>query len=162
MQDPFLFSGTIRDNICQGNRQISDEEMTEILNASNCRSVVDKMPDGIDTVLSEGGLAISSGERQLISIARAMARNPDLIILDEATSYIDSETEEKIQNALVNLMQTRTAIVVAHRLTTARNANGIIVLNKGRIIETGTHHQLMAHQGFYHRLNVIQQVKAER
>ncbi|HIJ55242.1 MAG TPA: ABC transporter ATP-binding protein [Deltaproteobacteria bacterium] len=161
MQDPFLFSGTVRDNICQGNRQVSDEEMAEILKASNCRSVVDKMPDGLDTVLSEGGLAMSSGERQLISIARAMARNPDLIILDEATSYIDSETEEKIQNALVNLMQTRTAIVVAHRLTTARNADGIIVMNRGRIIETGTHDQLMAHQGFYHRLNLIQQVKAE-
>jgi len=107
-------------------------------------------------VLSEGGTSISSGERQLISIARAFARNPDLIILDEATSYIDSETEQKIQDALVKLMANRTSIIVAHRLSTAREADKIIVMNRGQIIETGNHLELMKIQGFYYRLNQLQ------
>ncbi|MBU4387972.1 MAG: ABC transporter ATP-binding protein, partial [Proteobacteria bacterium] len=95
-------------------------------------------------------------ERQLISIARAFARNPELIILDEATSYIDSETEQKIQEALLNLMKSRTSIIIAHRLTTARNADRIIVISKGRIIETGTHIELMRKRGFYFRLSQLQ------
>ncbi|MDH3568033.1 MAG: ATP-binding cassette domain-containing protein, partial [Desulfobacteraceae bacterium] len=99
---------------------------------------------------------ISSGERQLISIARAFARNPDLIILDEATSHIDSETEHKIQEALDNLMARRTSIVVAHRLSTARDADNILVLNRGRIIEAGNHAELMQLKGFYFRLNQLQ------
>jgi ATP-binding cassette subfamily B protein len=107
-------------------------------------------------VLSEGGASISSGERQLISIARAFARNPDLIILDEATSHIDSETEHKIQEALDNLMAHRTSMVVAHRLSTARDADTILVLNRGRIIETGNHAELMQLKGFYFRLNQLQ------
>ena len=107
-------------------------------------------------MLSEGGTSISSGERQLISIARAFARNPELIILDEATSYIDSETEQKIQDALVKLMANRTSIIVAHRLSTARDADKIIVMNRGQIIETGNHLELMKFQGFYYRLNQLQ------
>jgi len=156
MQDPFLFSGTMRDNIGQGNSDISEKEMEYILEASNCRGFIKRLPDGIDTVVSEGGESISSGERQLISIARAFARNPELIILDEATSYIDSETEQKIQKALFNLMKSRTSVIIAHRLTTARNADRIIVINKGRIIETGTHVELMRRKGFYYRLNKLQ------
>jgi len=156
MQDLFLFSGTIRENIGQGNSNISEKEMEYILETSNCKGFINRLPDGIDTVVSEGGASISGGERQLISIARAFARNPDLIILDEATSYIDSETEQKIQEAVSKLMKSRTSIIIAHRLTTARNADRIIVINKGRIIETGTHVELMRRKGFYFRLNQLQ------
>ncbi|MCD4804873.1 MAG: ABC transporter ATP-binding protein/permease, partial [Desulfobacterales bacterium] len=116
MQDPFLFSGTIRDNIGHGNSKISEKEMEYILEASNCKGFINRLPDGLDTVVSEGGASISSGERQLISIARAFARNPGLIILDEATSYIDSETEQKIQEAVSKLMKSRASIIIAHRL----------------------------------------------
>jgi len=156
MQDPFLFSETIRENVIGGNRDLTEGELEKILKYSNCKSFVDHLPDGLDTILTEGGESLSSGERQLLSIARAFARNPDLIILDEATSYIDSETEHKIQEALSNLMSNRTSIVVAHRLLTARRAERIIVLNRGKIIETGTHSDLMKQKGFYFRLNQLQ------
>lgn len=156
MQDPFLFSETIRENIILGTRNLSKSTFQQILQDSNCKIIADRLPEGVHTVLSEGGTSISSGERQLISIARAFARNPDLIILDEATSYIDSETEYKIQEALIKLMSNRTSIIVAHRLSTAREADKIIVLNRGQIIETGNHSELMKLQGFYYRLNQLQ------
>jgi len=156
MQEPFLFSGTIRDNIRQGKTDISEEMMDHVLEASNCKTLINRLPDGLDTILSESGASISSGERQLISIARAFASNPDLIILDEATSYIDSETEHSIQEALFNLMKNRTSIIVAHRLSTARHANRIIVLYKGKIIEIGSHVELIKRKGLYFRLNQFQ------
>lgn len=156
MQDPFLFSGTIRDNISQGKTDISEEMMDQVLEASNCKTLVNRLPEGLDTILSESGASVSSGERQLISIARAFASNPDLIILDEATSYIDSETESRIQKALFNLVKNRTSIIVAHRLSTVRHADRIIVLHKGKIIETGSHDELMQKKGFYFRLNQFQ------
>ena len=156
MQDPFLFSDTIRENITLGGHNLSESTFQQILQDSNCKTIVDRLPEGVHTVLSEGGTSISSGERQLISIARAFARNPDLIILDEATSYIDSETEVKIQEALTKLMSNRTSIIVAHRLSTVREADKIIVLNRGQIIETGNHSELMKIQGFYYRLNQLQ------
>jgi len=156
MQDPFLFSDTIRENITLGGRDLSEAAFQQILQDSNCKTIIDRLPEGVHTVLSEGGTSISSGERQLISIARAFARNPDLIILDEATSYIDSETEVKIQEALTKLMSNRTSIIVAHRLSTAREADKIIVLNRGQIIETGNHSELMRIQGFYYRLNQLE------
>lgn len=152
-QDPFLFSISIRDNIIPDGVHLPADKMEYILKASNCDSFINKLPNGLDTILSEGGLSISSGERQLLSIARAFAHNPDLIIFDEATSYIDSETEQKIQEALLNLMQDRTSIIVAHRLSSARIADTIIVLNKGRIVETGTHQELLQKRGFYFRLS---------
>ncbi len=156
MQDPFLFSSTVGDNISYGSHSMTKAEMDRILNALNLRELVNRLPDGLDTVLTEGGSSISSGERQLVSIARAFARNPDLIILDEATSYVDSETEHKIQQALSKLMADRTSIVVAHRLTTAKKADRIVVLNKGRIIENGPHDHLMQQKGYYFRLQQLQ------
>ena len=156
MQEPFLFSESIRNNIVQGNLNLSEEAIAHIVKASNCEPLLNRLPDGLDTVLSERGASISSGERQLISIARAFARDPDLILLDEATSYIDSDTEQKIQAALLNLMKNRTSIIIAHRLSTARIADNIIVINRGQIIETGTHDELMQSKGFYCRLNQLQ------
>ncbi len=156
MQDPFLFSGTIRQNIFQGSQDSTAAHEKFIIDAANCRPLIDRLPGGLDTVLSEGGASISSGERQLISIARAFARNPDLILFDEATSYIDSATELAIQQAVATLMKNRTSLVVAHRLSTVRNAHRIIVLYRGRIIETGDHVELMTRKGFYYRLHQLQ------
>jgi ATP-binding cassette subfamily B protein len=155
MQDPYLFSGTIRANIFQAAAP-DRSELDEILAASNLEAVVARLPEGLDTVLGEGGGSISSGERQLIAIARAFARNPQLILFDEATSAIDSQTELAIQQALENLMRRRTALVVAHRLSTVRGADRILVMNRGRIIESGTHAALMDQRGFYHRLHQLQ------
>ncbi|MDM8518075.1 ATP-binding cassette domain-containing protein, partial [Desulfobacterales bacterium HSG16] len=157
-QDPFLSSSTVRENIFQGISDLSEEKIDYVLDAANCRFVIERLPDGLDTNLSEGGLSISSGERQLISIARAFAHDPELIIFDEATSYIDSGTEAAIQEAMTNLMNEKTAIIVAHRLSTARNADMIIVLDKGKIIESGTHPDLMKKQGFYYQLHQFREI----
>jgi ATP-binding cassette subfamily B protein len=156
MQEPFLFSGTIRENIFERANDIPEETVQEIIDAANCRTLIQRLPEGLETVLTGGGKSISSGERQLISIARAFARNPQLILFDEATSYIDSQTELWIQQALEKLMKNRTAMIIAHRLSTVRHVDRIIVLNRGRIIETGSHAELMDRQGFYYRLSQFQ------
>jgi ATP-binding cassette subfamily B multidrug efflux pump len=156
MQEPFLFSGTIRQNIFEKPDHATDESVQQIIDAANCRALIQRLPDGLETVLTGGGTSISSGERQLISIARAFARNPQLILFDEATSYIDSQTELWIQQALEKLMKNRTAMIIAHRLSTVRHVDRIIVLNRGRIIESGAHTELMDRQGFYYRLSQFQ------
>ncbi len=155
-QDPFLFSASIRENIALGGNELPPGRLDRIVSSAQCRRLVDQLPDGVDTILTEGGGSISSGERQLLSIARAFARDPELILLDEATSYIDSETEQRVQAALANLMRGRTAVVIAHRLSTARTADRILVMHKGRIIESGGHEVLMARRGFYYRLHQVQ------
>lgn len=155
-QDPFIFSATVRENIAGGNGGIDDNQMERIIDAACCRNLIRRLPRGLDTVLSEGGSSLSSGERQLIAMARAIARDPELIILDEATSYIDSGTEQDIQQAMANLMKGRTSILVAHRLATARSADQILLLKDGRIVESGTHAELMARREFYWQLNQVQ------
>lgn len=149
MQDPFLFSGTVRENIFSVDRRFDNAHIQKVLDASNCRFVIDRLPKGLDTELSEGGNSLSSGERQLVSIARAFARDPEILLLDEATSYVDSATEVKIQEALARLMTSRTTFVAAHRLSTIRKADLILVVRDGRIAESGNHDTLVAQNGFY-------------
>ena len=162
MQDPFLFSGTLADNLFFAGGALSEYRRTEILDASRCNALVSRFPDGLDTRIMESGASLSSGERQLISVARAFAADPEVIILDEATSYVDSQTEMQLQEAIVNLMHGRTCVVVAHRLTTARSADRIVVLSGGRMVETGTHADLMAAGGYYYRLYQLQGSDGDR
>ncbi len=156
MQDPLLFSGSIRRNIFEGAPAADSDRAQAIIAAANLERLVARLPRGLDSELGEGGSLVSSGERQLIAIARAFARNPQLILFDEATSAIDSQTEQLVQQALARLMQQRTALVVAHRLSTVRHADRILVMNRGRIIESGSHPELMALKGFYYRLHQLQ------
>ena len=151
-QDPFLFSGTVRENILGEGSAMTEDRVRAILSAAHCDGLVARLPQGADTVLTEGGAGLSSGERQLISIARAIARDPDLIILDEATSYIDSESEVAIQAALENLMRSRTSVVIAHRISTARHADRILVLKRGKVVERGDHRELMDLKGLYFKM----------
>lgn len=152
-QDPYLFSGTIRQNIVPPGIEFSHEQLNGILEMSYAGSIIKHLPQGIDTMISQGGSSLSSGERQLISIARAFAHEPDLIIFDEATSYVDTESEEKIRIATAKLKENRTSITIAHRLRSAMTADKIIVLKEGRVIENGNHETLMAEKGFYYRLH---------
>ncbi len=148
-QDPFLFSRTIADNIRYGAPEATIQEVEDAARLANAHEFISKMPEGYNTRILEGGVNVSQGQRQLLSIARALLTNPRVLILDEATANIDTVTEALIQDALVCLLQGRTAIVIAHRLTTVRNANWVYVVDKGRIAEQGTHATLLAKKGVY-------------
>jgi ATP-binding cassette subfamily B multidrug efflux pump len=152
LQDTFLFEGTIRDNIRYGRLDASDEEVEQAAKWANAHSFITKLPNGYDTVLKQDGNGISQGQKQLLAIARAMVANPSILILDEATSNIDTVTEMKIQEALERLMKGRTCFVIAHRLNTVQNADRILVLHEGKIVEQGTHESLLKAKGFYYDL----------
>jgi ATP-binding cassette subfamily B protein len=152
LQEPFLFTGTVRDNIKYNHENVSEEQMVEAARAVGANDFIEKLEDGYDTFLQERGVNLSVGQRQLVSFARAIVADPRILILDEATANIDSYTEMLIQRALQTLLRGRTAIVIAHRLSTIRGADQIIVLNHGRVEETGTHDQLMDGNGLYAHL----------
>ncbi|WP_445614209.1 ABC transporter ATP-binding protein [Geobacillus sp. YF-1] len=152
LQDTFLFAGTIRDNIRYGRLEATDEEVEEAARKANAHSFITKLPNGYDTVLTADGGGISQGQRQLLAIARAMIADPAVLILDEATSNIDTVTEVRIQEALARLMAGRTCFVIAHRLNTVQNADRILVLNEGKVVEQGTHEELLEAKGFYFEL----------
>lgn len=149
LQDSFLFEGTIRENIRYGRLDATDKEVEEAAKLANAHPFIDRMPDKYDTKINSEGGGISQGQKQLLSIARAILANPSILILDEATSSIDTVTEIKIQEALHRLMEGRTSFVIAHRLNTIQQADQIIVLNEGNIIEKGSHNELLEHDGFY-------------
>jgi len=151
-QNIFLFDTTIRDNILYGNSMASDEELIDATRKANIFDFIDSLPDKFDTFVGERGVKLSGGQKQRISIARAFLKNPPILIFDEATSSLDSESEEHIQNAMEELAKDRTTIIIAHRLSTVRNADCIYVLRNGRLIESGTHQELMEQKNYYHSL----------
>jgi len=161
LQEPFLFFGTIADNIAYGKPGATREEIIAAARAANAHEFILRLPHGYDSMVGERGQTLSGGERQRISIARALLIDPQLLILDEATSSVDTTTEKEIQKALDNLVRGRTTIAIAHRLSTLRQADRLVVLDKGQIVEVGKHEELLAREGAYYRLYQAQQRQAE-
>ncbi len=152
LQDTWLKSGTIRENIAMGRPEAADEEIIAAAKAAHAHSFIKRLPDGYNTVIGEDGGSLSQGQKQLLSIARVMLSLPPMLILDEATSSIDTRTEIKIQDAFAKLMQGRTSFIVAHRLSTIKEADVILVMKDGDIVEQGTHEELLSRNGFYAKL----------
>ena len=155
-QEVILFGGTIRENIAYGKPGASETEIMEAAKKANAHEFIDRFPERYDTIVGERGIKLSGGQRQRIAIARAILKDPAILILDEATSSLDSGSEQLVQEALENLMKGRTSFVIAHRLSTIRNADKIIVIDRGTVVESGTHNELMSHNGLYKKLNEMQ------
>ncbi|WP_143415805.1 ABC transporter ATP-binding protein [Geobacillus sp. E263] len=156
LQDPFLFYGTIKDNIRMYNQSLTDEQVKSAARFVQADSFIEKLPDKYDHQVVERGSTFSSGQRQLISFARTIAANPKILVLDEATANIDTETEEAIQEALAKMRKGRTTIAIAHRLSTIQDADQILVLHRGEIVERGTHQELLAQKGLYYKMYLLQ------
>lgn len=152
LQDTWLFEGTVFDNIAYGRQGATLEEVTAAAKAARIHSYIKRLPQGYDTVLTDEGTNISKGQKQLLTIARAMLLDAPMLILDEATSNVDTRTEQQIQQAMRRLMEHKTCFVIAHRLSTIQNADVILVVNHGEIVEQGTHGELMERKGFYFQM----------
>ncbi len=161
LQDTWLFEGTVRENIAYGVENATEEEIVAAAKAAYAHGFIKRLPQGYDTILTENGDNISEGQKQLLSIARVMLKKPPMLILDEATSNIDTRTEVRIQKAFAELMEGRTSFIVAHRLSTIRNADVILVMRNGQILEQGTHSDLLSEKGFYYELYNSQFAKTE-
>lgn len=152
LQDTWLFQGTVFENIAYGKQGATLEEVTNVAKAAKIHSYIKRLPQGYGTILTDEGTNISKGQKQLLTIARAMLLNAPMLILDEATSNVDTRTEQQIQQAMRKLMENKTCFVIAHRLSTIQNADVILVVNHGEIVEQGTHKELMDQKGFYYQL----------
>ena len=156
LQDTWLFHGTIYDNIAYGKPGATMEDVVRAAKAARIHSYISRLPEGYNTILSDNGTSISKGQKQLLTIARAMLLDAHMLILDEATSNVDTRTEQEIQAAMRELMKGKTCFVIAHRLSTIRSADHILVMRDGRVVEQGTHESLMATDGFYRQLYLAQ------
>ena len=152
LQDTWLFHGTIYENIAYGKEGVGRDEVERVCRAARIHSFITSLPDGYDTVINESGVNISKGQKQLLTIARAMLIDSSMLILDEATSNVDSKTEKDISDAMIKLMKNKTCFVIAHRLSTVRGADKILVVKDGDVVESGTHSELLQKGGFYSEL----------
>ena len=155
-QNVILFNETIKNNIIHGNKNASENDVNKAVKSANIQDLVDKLDNGLNTYIGENGVKLSGGEKQRLSIARALIKNPDILILDEATASLDSESEKMVHSAIDNIIKNRTVIIIAHRLSTIINADKILVMNDGKIVESGSHNELLKNNGYYKKLYDIQ------
>lgn len=159
MQDVFIVPGTVRENI-RLDQELDDLKLQEIVDKAQLSELIAKLPDGLDTMIGEGGMELSAGQRQLLAFARVLARDPRILVLDEATSHVDTETEMLIERVIETTLANRTSIIIAHRLSTIRRADRILVMDNGLVVEQGTHEKLMARHGFYYNLQKLQDIRS--